>query len=73
MCMSVFTAVNVAFTGKTTLRLKTTVMKEKVQFTYVIVIIVVQILSIMYHMTMTSWTEKFMTPWKFAKLAENEE
>ena len=21
----------------------------------------------------TSWTEKFMTPWKFAKLAENEE
>ena len=30
MYMSVFTAVNVAFTGKTTLRLKTTVMKEKV-------------------------------------------
>ena len=21
----------------------------------------------------TSWTEKFMTPWKFAKLAEDEE
>ena len=39
MCMSVFTVVNVVFTGKTTLHLKTTATKEKVQFTYVIVVI----------------------------------
>ena len=77
MCMSVFTVVKVVFTGKTTLHLKTTATKEKVQFTYVIVVIVVQILSIMYHIiimtTTIQMTTRRLNERQHAKLAESEE